>query len=186
MDYLQYLWYFGAYIGGVMLHELLHWVVARLLGYNPNIDLFGLSVDYWVPEDKLQHIRLISVAPLVVAFAIGVLVFTFSTLTLMWAMLLIGLVINTSGSDISISRALGHDDWWTTTDSGIKVLCGGAILMVASRITHYLYARTNVYGEQLFYFHITDALYISSILVALIGMGLYFLNNKPTSSESTS
>jgi uncharacterized membrane protein HdeD (DUF308 family) len=186
MDYLQYLLYFGAYIGGVMLHELLHWVVARLLGYNPNIDLFGLSVDYWVPEDKLQHIRLISVAPLVVAFAIGVLVFTFSTLTLMWVLLLVGLVINTSGSDISISRALGHDDWWTNTDSGIRIVCGSAILIIASKIMEYMYAQTNVYGEQLFYFYIADVLSISGILCALIGVCLFFWNNKPTSSESIS
>jgi uncharacterized membrane protein HdeD (DUF308 family) len=186
MDYLQYLLYFGVYIGAVVLHELLHWFVAKLLGYNPTVDIFGLSVDYWVPEDKLHHIRLISVAPLVVAFVIGVLVFTFSELTLMWVMLLIGLVINTSGSDISISRALGHDDWWTTTDSGIKVLCGSAMLFIASRITNYLHGNTNVYGEQLFYFYVGDALSMASILVAVIGIGLYFWNNKPTSSESTS
>ena len=158
--------------------------MAKLLGYNPTVDIFGLSVDYWVPDDKLHHIRLISVAPLVVAFVIGVLVFTFSTLTLMWALLLIGLVINTSGSDLSIARALGHENWWTNTDSGMKVVCGAAVLYVASRLTYYLYAQTNVYGEQLFYFYIADVFSISAILVAMCGVCLFFWNNKPMSSES--
>jgi len=186
MDYLQYLLYFGVYIGAVVLHELIHWFVAKLLGYNPTVDIFGLSVDYWVPDDKLHHIRLISVAPLAVAFVIGVLVFTFSTLTLMWALLLIGLVINTSGSDLSIARALGHGNWWTNTDSGMKVVCGAAVVHVASRITNYMYINTNVYGEQLFYFYLTDALSMSAILIAGCGVCLFFWNNKPVSSESDS
>lgn len=183
MDYLQYLLYFGVYIGAVVLHELIHWFVARLLGYNANMDLFGLSVDYWVPDDKLNHIRLISLAPLVVAFVIGMLVFTFSTLTLTWALLLIGLVINTSGSDISIGRALGHGNWWTNTDSGMKVVCGGAVLYVASKITNYMYMQTNVYGEQLFYFYLTDVLSISAIITSMCGICLFFWNNKPVPSS---
>lgn len=185
MDYLQYLLYFGVYIGAVVLHELIHWLVAKLLGYNPTLNIFGLSVDYWVPDDKLHHIRLISVAPLVVAFAIGVLVFTFSTLTLMWGLLLIGLVINTSGSDLSISRALGHDNWWTNTDSGMKVVCGAAVVWVASAFVNMLYRNTNVYGEQLFYYYVADALSMSALLIGMCGICLFFWNNKPVSSESS-
>ena len=186
MDYLQYLLYFGVYIGAVVLHELIHWFVAKLLGYNPTLDIFGLSVDYWVPDDKLHHIRLISVAPLVVALVIGVLVFTFSTLTLTWALLLIGLVINTSASDLSIARALGHGNWWTNTASGMKVGCGAAVLYIASRLTNYMYTQTNVYVEQLFYFYIADVFSISAIFCGIIGMCIFFWNNKPVGSESDS
>lgn len=178
MDYIQYLLYFGVYIGAVVLHELIHYLMAKVLGYNPTLDVFGLSVDYWVPEDKLNHIRIISVAPIVAALIIGVLVFTFTTLTLTWALLLLGLVINTSGSDISISRALGHDNWWTNTDAGIKILCGGLVLWGSSAFVNMLFRNATVYGEQLFYFFLADILSISAVAVGFIGIGLYFWNNQ--------
>ena len=178
MDYLQYLIYFGAYISAVVLHELLHYATSRLLGYNPTMSIFGLSVSYMVPEDKLHHVRIIAVAPLVEAFVVAVALFAFSTITLTWIMFLLGLVINTSGSDISVSRALGNENWWTKLDSGMRVLCGAAVLYIAAKITEYMYTQTNVYGEQLFYFYLADALLMSAILVAVIGICMaFFLDN---------
>ncbi len=113
-----------------------------------------------------------------VAFVVAVALFAFSTITLTWIMFLLGLVINTSGSDISVSRALGNENWWTKLDSGMRVLCGAAVLYIAAKITEYMYTQTNVYGEQLFYFYLADALSMSAILVALIGICMaFFLDN---------
>ena len=106
---LDFILFFGAYMGGVILHELCHWIAGKVLAQNVSMSLFGLRVEYDVPTENVARIRWISLSPLLLAILIVTSTFALGIVDNLFIWLVvIGLVINTSSSDLSIRKALGE------------------------------------------------------------------------------
>ena len=173
---LDFILFFGAYMGGVLLHELCHWIAGTLLAENVSISLFGLRVEYDVPTENVARIRWISLSPLLLAILIVTSTFAFGMVDNLFIWLVvIGLVINTSSSDLSIKKALGETIFTDDIHRSLKIAATGLLLwMLSSGISQ---IQTSTYGQKLFLFYLSGVAELTAVLLILIGVIFYLFDD---------
>lgn len=181
MELLQYtgfdfILFFGAYMGGVFLHELCHWISGKLLAENVSMSLFGLRVEYDVPTENVARIRWISLSPLLLAILIVTSTFALGIVDnlLIW-LVVIGLVINTSSSDLSIKKALGETIFTDDIHRSLKVAATGLLLWILSSNMDQI--PTSGYPQKLFLFYVEGIFQIAAIVLILIGFAFYLFDD---------
>jgi hypothetical protein len=185
---LDFILFFGAYMGGVILHELCHWIAGKVLAQNVSMSLFGLRVEYDVPTENVARIRWISLSPLLLAILIVTSTFAFGMVDNLFIWLVvIGLVINTSSSDLSIRKALGETILTDDLHRSLKIAATGFLLHILSMGIARL--ETSTYGQELFIHYVGSAFQAAGILLIIVGVSIYFyddvhqLKNSATSDE---
>lgn len=155
------------------MHELVHFFVGSVLGTRK------MSVDFWALEVRYESnddlkTRIVSLSPLV----LGVVLFVAYMLTseapnLHVILFLVGLVLLTSYSDLSLRAAKSMPTKWTSIDSSIKIMVGGVMLFAASRVLDIITMR-NLPLLQMnrtlvaFFTILSDVAFISGVGVVLI------------------
>ena len=185
---LDFILFFGAYMGGVILHELCHWIAGKVLAQNVSISLFGLRVEYDVPTENVARIRWISLSPLLLAILIVTSTFVLGMVDNLFIWLVvIGLVINTSSSDLSIRKALGETIFIDDLHRSFKIAATGFFLYILSMGIPRL--ETSTYGQELFFHYVGSSFQAAGILLIIVGVSIYFyddvhqLKNSATSDE---
>tara|TARA_R110002110_G_scaffold16174_1_gene70695 strand:- start:148 stop:729 length:582 start_codon:yes stop_codon:yes gene_type:complete len=185
---LDFILFFGAYMGGVILHELCHWIAGKVLAQNVSMSLFGLRVEYDVPIENLARVRWISLSPLLVAILIVTFTFALGIVNNLFIWLVvIGMVINTSTSDLSIRKALGETIFTDDLHRGFKMGATGLFFwFVGSGIGN---IETTTYSQKLFFHYLNSISHITAIVLIFIGVIFYLfddmvqLKNSATSDE---
>ena len=177
MDYIQYLIYFGAYMAGVMLHEVCHWVSGKILAENVSMSLFGLRVEYDVPIENVARIRWISLSPLLLAILIVMSTFVLGMVDNLFIWLVvIGMVINTSSSDLSIKKALGEVIWIDNLSKGLKIAATGLLIWL---VGFGMSSIENVtFGQQLFVNYISGVAETAATILIFIGIVIFLWDNQ--------
>ena len=172
---LDFILLFGAYMGGVILHELCHWIAGKLLAENVSMSLFGLRVEYDVPTENVARIRWISLSPLLLAILIVTSIFAFGIVDnlYMW-LVVIGMVINTSSSDLSIKKALGETIFTDNLSRGVKIAATGFFIGVVGWALAYI--PTTTYPQQLFLTYLNAISETATIILIFTGVAFYFLD----------
>tara|TARA_R100000664_G_scaffold6800_1_gene11853 strand:+ start:4461 stop:5042 length:582 start_codon:yes stop_codon:yes gene_type:complete len=185
---LDFILFFGAYMGGVILHELCHWIAGKVLAQNVSMSLFGLRVEYDVPTENVARIRWISLSPLLLAILIVTSTFALGIVDNLFIWLVvIGLVINTSSSDLSIRKALGETIFIDDLHRSFKIAATGFLLYALSNGIPRL--ETSTYPQQLFLHYLGSSFQTAGILLMVVGVSIYFyddvhqLKNSATSDE---
>ena len=185
---LDFILFFGAYLGGVILHELCHWIAGKVLAQNVSMSLFGLRVEYDVPTENVARIRWISLSPLLLAILIVTSTFALGIVDNLFIWLVvIGLVINTSSSDLSIRKALGETILTDDLHRSLKIAATGFLIHILSMGIARL--ETSTYGQELFIHYVGSAFQAAGILLMVVGVAIYFyddvhqLKNSATSDE---
>ena len=177
-------------MGGVLLHELCHWIAGKLLAENVSMSLFGLRVEYDVPTENVARIRWISLSPLLLAILIVTSTFALGIVDNLFIWLVvIGLVINTSSSDLSIRKALGETIFIDDLHRSFKIAATGFLLWMLSSGISQMAAQTSTYSQKLFLFYLSGVAQLTAVLLILIGVIFYLfddmaqLKNSATSDE---
>ncbi len=185
---LDFILFFGAYMGGVILHELCHWIAGKVLAQNVSMSLFGLRVEYDVPTENVARIRWISLSPLLLAILIVTSTFALGIVDNLFIWLVvIGLVINTSSSDLSIRKALGETILTDDLHRSFKIAGTGLFIHILSMGIPRL--ETSTYSQKLFFHYVGSAFQAAGILLMVVGVAIYFyddvhqLKNSATSDE---
>ena len=185
---LDFILFFGAYMGGVILHELCHWIAGKVLAQNVSISLFGLRVEYDVPTENIARIRWISLSPLLLAILIATSTFVLGMVDNLFIWLVvIGLVINTSSSDISIRKALGETIFIDELHRSFKIAATGFFLHILSMGIPRL--ETSYPAQKMFFHYVGSSFQTAGILLMVVGVAIYFyddvhqLKNSATSDE---
>ena len=185
---LDFILFFGAYMGGVILHELCHLIAGKVLAQNVSMSLFGLRVEYDVPTENVARIRWISLSPLLLAILIVTFTFALGIVDNLFIWLVvIGLVINTSSSDLSIRKALGETIFTDDIHRSLKIGATGLFLHILSMGIPRL--ETSTYGQELFIHYVGSSFQAAGILLMVVGVAIYFyddvhqLKNSATSDE---
>ena len=185
---LDFILFFGAYMGGVILHELCHWIAGKVLAQNVSMSLFGLRVEYDVPTENVARIRWISLSPLLLAILIVTSTFALGIVDNLFIWLVvIGLVINTSSSDLSIRKALGETILTDDLHRSFKIAATGLFLYILSMGIPRL--ETSTYSQKLFFHYVGSSFEAAGILLMVVGVAIYFyddvhqLKNSATSDE---
>ena len=163
-------------MGGVLLHELCHWIAGKLLAENVSMSLFGLRVEYDVPTENVARIRWISLSPLLLAILIVTSTFAFGMVDNLFIWLvIIGLVINTSSSDLSIKKALGETIFTDDIHRSLKIAATGLLLWILSNGISQI--PTSGYPQKLFLFYVEGIFQIAAVILILIGGAFYLFDD---------
>ena len=173
---LDFILLFGAYMGGVILHELCHWIAGKLLAENVSMSLFGLRVEYDVPTENVARIRWISLSPLLLAILIVTSIFAFGMVDNLYIWLVvIGMVINTSSSDLSIKKALGETIFTDNLPRGVKIAATGFFFgVVGWGLSH---IPTTTQRQQIFLYHLESVSETATVILIFIGVAFYVLDD---------
>lgn len=173
---LDFILLFGAYMGGVILHELCHWIAGKLLAENVSMSLFGLRVEYDVPTENVARIRWISLSPLLLAILIVTSIFAFGIVDNLYIWLVvIGMVINTSSSDLSIKKALGETIFTDNLPRGVKIAATGFFIGVVGWALGYIPTTTS--RQQIFLYHLDSVSETVTVILIFIGVAFYVLDD---------
>jgi Na+/serine symporter len=90
-------------------------------------------------------------------------------------LVVIGLVINTSSSDLSIKKALGETIFTDNIHRSLKVAATGLLLWILSSNMDQI--PTSGYPQKLFLFYVGGIFQIAAIVLILIGFAFYLFDD---------
>jgi len=176
MDYLQYIIYFGIFMLGIFSHEGAHAMVAYHFKLNPEVDLWGLKVLY-DQTDNDRHIRLIGLAPLLLGGFVALteamyIIITNGPIRTTTILFLIGLLIGTSASDLSV-QITKQGEWkaWKKIPVYFRVVGAGILLHFGAG------GLPMVFQSNAALFVLATALETAGIFVILVGFGMWVLQD---------
>ena len=163
-------------MAGIFAHEGAHALFAYHFKLNPEVDLWGLKVLY-DQTDNDRHIRLIGLAPLLLGGFVALteavyIITTNSPIRTTTILFLVGLLIGTSASDLSVSITK-QGEWkaWKRIPAYQRVLAGGLILCILPNIFPLLFESTRAL------FVLIGALEAAGLGVILVGVGMWVLKD---------
>ena len=140
------------------------------------MSLFGLRVEYDVPTENVARIRWISLSPLLLAILIVTSIFAFGIVDNLYIWLVvIGMVINTSSSDLSIKKALGETIFTDNLPRGVKIAATGFFIGVVGWALGYIPTTTS--RQQIFLYHLDSVSETVTVILIFIGVAFYVLDD---------
>ncbi len=156
---------------GIYTHELSHYVTAKSLKLSPKISFLFLRPSSSSSATDTET-RLVGIAPFIVAIiSAAVLVGFYQPVPLAgWAFLL-GLLIFTSASDLSVTVARsGRWEVWEKIPVGFRVFGGGLLTYWGASGLVYLYW-AGLEVSRLFLVELSSLAEMAGVLVMVAGMG---------------
>jgi len=158
----------------IFLHEMAHYAVAKWFGLQPSLLLWELEVRYDHKSTDMQT-RLVGLAPIIFAFLSLCFAWAVFDPVPVWAyVFVIGLVLFTSGSDLSIDMARGKAWKYQYLFPGpVRIAIAGVVLVVIiTAIERFIFAHPEISKQWLLLLGYVD---VSAHLIILIGFGWWIL-----------